>query len=195
MTCGLHEAQHGSDVEAGSVCKPMFCSSMMMPKIIVVAPTTAVPMSTGLAVALKVLPAPSPFSSSSLAFSKVGFEPEILFDFRADVRHGFDAAQFINGLGVVGHRAEAVHGDDDRRHGQEAEGHEAEGENRRGEHELSRHEREQGRVLREHIGREHQRDDHQPHPERAEIAGDEAGQNVQRRAALAGRGGDFAHVP
>ena len=34
-----------------------------MPKTIVVAPTTAVPISTGLAVALKVLPAPSPFSS------------------------------------------------------------------------------------------------------------------------------------
>ena len=41
----------------------MFSSSMMMPNTIVVAPTTAVPMSTGLAVALKVLPAPSPFSS------------------------------------------------------------------------------------------------------------------------------------
>ena len=34
-------------------------SIMMIEKIIVVAPTTAVPMSTGLAVALKVLPAPS----------------------------------------------------------------------------------------------------------------------------------------
>jgi hypothetical protein len=43
---------------------------MMMPNTIVVAPTTAVPMSTGLAVALKVLPAPSPFSSWYLAFSK-----------------------------------------------------------------------------------------------------------------------------
>ena len=32
---------------------------MMIEKIIVVAPTTAVPISTGLAVALKVLPAPS----------------------------------------------------------------------------------------------------------------------------------------
>ncbi len=41
----------------------MRCSSMMMPNTIVVAPTTAVPMSTGLAVALKVLPAPSPFSN------------------------------------------------------------------------------------------------------------------------------------
>jgi len=37
-------------------------STMMMEKISVVTPTTAVPMSTGLAVALKVLPAPS-FSS------------------------------------------------------------------------------------------------------------------------------------
>ena len=68
-----------------------------------------------------------------LGVLEVGFEPEILLDFRADVRHGFDAAQFINGLGVVGDRAETVHGDDDRRHGQEAEGHEAEGEDRRGE--------------------------------------------------------------
>ena len=41
----------------------IFCNNMMMPKTMVVAPTTAVPMSTGLAVALKVLPAPSPFSS------------------------------------------------------------------------------------------------------------------------------------
>ena len=40
---------------------------MMMEKIIVVAPTTAVPMSTGLAVALNVLPAPSFSSSRSLA--------------------------------------------------------------------------------------------------------------------------------
>ena len=37
-------------------------SSMMMLKIMVVAPTTAVPIRTGLAVALKVFPAPS-FSS------------------------------------------------------------------------------------------------------------------------------------
>ena len=45
-------------------------SAMMIEKIIVVAPTTAVPMSTGLAVALKVLPAPS-FSSSSLGDGEV----------------------------------------------------------------------------------------------------------------------------
>ena len=42
-------------------CRPLV-SITMIEKIIVVAPTTAVPISTGLAVALNVLPAPS-FSS------------------------------------------------------------------------------------------------------------------------------------
>ena len=47
---------------------------MMIEKIIVVEPTTAVPMSTGFAVALKVLPAPSFSSSRSLARSKLHVE-------------------------------------------------------------------------------------------------------------------------
>ncbi len=47
----------------------------MIEKIIVVAPTTAVPISTGLAVALKVLPAPSFSSSRCLAFSKLTSKP------------------------------------------------------------------------------------------------------------------------
>ena len=47
----------------------------MIAKIIVVAPTTAVPMSTGFAVALKVLPAPSFSSSSSLATVKFTGKP------------------------------------------------------------------------------------------------------------------------
>ena len=41
-------------------------STMMIEKIIVVAPTTAVPINTGLAVALNVFPAPSFSSSRSL---------------------------------------------------------------------------------------------------------------------------------
>src|SRR5450759_2678657 len=45
-------------------------------KIMVVAPTTAVPMSTGLAVALNVLPAPSFSSSMSLAMSHFGVKPK-----------------------------------------------------------------------------------------------------------------------
>ena len=48
----------------------------MIEKIMVVAPTTAVPMSTGLAVALKVLPAPSFSSRKCLAFSKSASKPK-----------------------------------------------------------------------------------------------------------------------
>ena len=59
---------------------------MMIAKIIVVAPTTAVPMSTGLAVALNVLPAPSFSSRKCLAFSKLDVEAEVLLDLVLDVR-------------------------------------------------------------------------------------------------------------
>jgi hypothetical protein len=52
-----------------------------MEKIIVVAPTTAVPIRTGLAVALKVLPAPSFSSSSSLASSKLTSIPKAFLSF------------------------------------------------------------------------------------------------------------------
>ena len=47
----------------------------MIEKIMVVAPTTAVPISTGLAVALKVLPAPSFSSRFCLATSKSTSKP------------------------------------------------------------------------------------------------------------------------
>lgn len=58
--------------------KPLVSPSvrnMMIEKIMVVAPTTAVPMSTGFAVALNVLPAPSLSSSRSLARSHWGVNP------------------------------------------------------------------------------------------------------------------------
>ncbi len=48
----------------------------MIEKIIVVAPTTAVPISTGLAVALNVLPAPSFSSSIRLAESHWTWKPK-----------------------------------------------------------------------------------------------------------------------
>ena len=47
----------------------------MIEKIIVVAPTTAVPISTGFAVALKVLPAPSFSSRKCLPFSNWTSKP------------------------------------------------------------------------------------------------------------------------
>ena len=54
-------------------------SATMVEKIMVVAPTTAVPISTGLDVALKVLPAPSFSSRLSLALSKSGAKPKSFF--------------------------------------------------------------------------------------------------------------------
>ena len=50
-------------------------SPMMIEKIMVVAPTTAVPISTGFAVALNVLPAPSLSSSRAFARSKWTAKP------------------------------------------------------------------------------------------------------------------------
>ena len=54
---------------------------MIIEKIIVVEPTTAVPISTGLAVALKVLPAPSLASRYLFALVKSGWKPNSLWMF------------------------------------------------------------------------------------------------------------------
>ena len=54
-------------------------SRKMIENTMVVAPTTAVPISTGLAVALKVLPAPSFSSRNALALSKAGSKPKSRF--------------------------------------------------------------------------------------------------------------------
>jgi len=91
-------------------------STMMIEKIIVVAPTTAVPISTGFAVALKVFPAPSFSSSSSFASSKLASTLKSRFQFRLDVGQGFDEAEFINALRVVGDGPVGIDGDGDRSH-------------------------------------------------------------------------------
>ena len=106
----------------------------MIEKIMVVAPTTAVPISTGLAVALKVLPAPSLASSRYLARSKFDIDVEVLLQLRFDVGNGFDQRQLVDGLRVVGDRPVGIDGDGDRAHAQEAEGDQAEGEDGRSQH-------------------------------------------------------------
>jgi hypothetical protein len=120
------------ELRDGSGSRP-FVSTMMIEKIIVVAPTTAVPMSTGLAVALKVLPAPSFSSRKCLAFSKLGSKPKSLLDLLLDARDRLDEAELVDRLGVVGDGAVGVDGDGHRAHAEEAEGHEAEREDRGGE--------------------------------------------------------------
>ena len=103
----------------------------MIEKIIVVAPTTAVPMSTGLAVALNVLPAPSFSSSRSLARSKRTSKPKLALELLLDAGNLLDDRQLEHRLRVVGDRAVRVDRDRDRAHAEEAERDEAEGEHGR----------------------------------------------------------------
>ena len=114
-------------------CSPCV-SATMVEKIMVVAPTTAVPISTGLDVALKVLPAPSFSSRWSLAFSNCGAKPKCFWMSCGDAGQRLDHGELVDRLGVVGDRAVAIHRDGDRSHAEEAEGHQAEGEHGRGQH-------------------------------------------------------------
>ena len=79
----MRPSRNGAWVRPSLVTSVVFCrpsvSIMMIEKIIVVAPTTAVPMSTGLAVALKVLPAPSWASRKCLATFHRGVKPNSAF--------------------------------------------------------------------------------------------------------------------
>ena len=69
MTRPSTKGAYKSDSLSTFALRP-WVSAMIIEKIMVVAPTTAVPISTGLAVALNVLPAPSFDSSMSFARSK-----------------------------------------------------------------------------------------------------------------------------
>ncbi len=130
-----------------------------------------------------------------LGVFKVCVETEVAFDFFLDAFAAFNLAQLKDRLGVVGDRAVAVHGNRHRPHAEEAEGHEAEREDRRGEQEFRRHEREERRILGKEIRGGHQHHDAQPHPEGRVVAGHEARQDVQRRAAVPGAVGHFLDVP
>src|SRR5580700_9580695 len=81
----------------GRYCGKEF-SSMMIPKTIVVDPTTAVPISTGFAVAL--------FQLKLCAF-EIRLKTELALDFCGDVWNRFNLAQFVNRLRIVRNRPEA----------------------------------------------------------------------------------------
>jgi len=121
----------------------MFSSRMMMPNTIVVAPTTAVPMRTGFDVALNVFPAPSPFSSWYLAFSKSGLKPKVFLSSAPILGRDSIWLNSYDRLSVVGDGAEAIHGDGHGAHPEETERDQTEGEDRRGEGELRGHNRHQ----------------------------------------------------
>jgi len=82
----------------------------------VVAPTTAVPISTGFAVALKVLPAPSLASSRYFSTLEVDGQVEVFSDFGFNVGNLLDERKFVDGLSVVGDGAVGIDGDGDRTH-------------------------------------------------------------------------------
>ena len=106
----------------------------MIEKIIVVAPTTAVPMSTGFAVALKVFPAPSFSSSRCLARSKFTSNPKSFLSSCLMFGSDLDDRQLEDRLGVVGDRPVGVDRDRHRTHAEEPERDEAEREDRRRDH-------------------------------------------------------------
>ena len=156
----------------------------------VVAPTTAVPISTGLAVALKVLPAPSFSSSKSFDAVEIHVNVEVLLDLRLDVGHLLDQREFIDGLCVVGHRAVGIDRDGHRPHAEEAEGNQAEGKHRCGNH-GGRHAQ---THLAEEVGNRHQSDHRQPQVIRGKVSGDKTGKDSERCAAFFGRSHHFIHV-
>ena len=125
---------------------------------------------------------------------EVGAEAEVALKLSGDTRLLLDLRKLVDGLGVVGHRAEGVDRDGDGPHAQEAEGDQAEREDRSGEGEFQWHQAGDGRMGRKKVGAEHQAEDAEPGPEGGVVACDEAGENVKRGAALVGRRHDFLHV-
>ena len=167
----------------------------MIEKIIVVAPTTAVPMSTGFAVALNVLPAPSFSSRKCFAFSNSTSKPKSFLISAFDVRDGLDERELVDALRVVGDRAVRVDGDRDRAHAEEAERDETEREDRRRVDAADRHRCWPTPVRRLTMyAAPIRHDDDDAHPEGAEVAGGETGEDVERRAAFPRRRDDLAHV-
>ncbi len=80
-------------------------------------------MSTGLAVALNVLPAESFDFQVMLAAFEIGFKAEVTLDFFLDAGDVLGLGQLEDRLSVVGHRAVAIDGDVDRAHAEESERH------------------------------------------------------------------------
>jgi hypothetical protein len=145
----------------------------MIEKIMVVAPTTAVPISlervTGAIVLFEVVFGPL----------EVRVHTPRAMQFVLDAGNLFDHRQLVDRLRVVGDWTVRVHRDRDRTHPQKAERNQPERKDRWSEH--------------SHVGeaegadavrRRHQSDDADAEPERGEIARHQPRENVQRRPAL-----------
>ncbi len=94
----------------------------MIEKIIVVAPTTAVPMSTGFAVALNVFPAPSFSSSKCFAEVEADIELKVSLEFLFDTIDLLDEGKLEHALSVVSHRPIGIDSDGHGAHPEKSEG-------------------------------------------------------------------------
>ena len=118
--------------------RPQTCvSAMMIEKIIVVAPTTAVPISTGFAVALNVLPAPSFSSRFSLPLSKWA-KSRTFSDIAFDARKLLDRRKLIHRLRIIGDRTIRIDRNCHRPHSQKPKCNQTKREHCRREHKLPR---------------------------------------------------------
>ncbi|OPY10951.1 MAG: hypothetical protein A4E66_01455 [Syntrophus sp. PtaB.Bin001] len=104
---------------------------------------------------------------------------------------GFNQGQFIDGLGVVRYRAEAVDSYGDGPHSQEAESNQTESKDGGSKLKCFRHESENSRGLGDQIRDQHQGKNSQSLPESGEIAGNHSGENIEGRTTLAGSINDF----
>ena len=116
---------------------------------------------------------------------------EVFPDLGLNIGHCFDQRQFIYRLRVVGHRTIRVDRDRHRPHAQESERHQSEREHCRRQH--SRRQRQSHRA--HVVGKGHQGHHGEAEIVAGEIAGDEAGQNSERRSAFLRRDDHFLYVP
>ena len=119
---------------------------------------------------------------------EVGADAVIAFQFLLDAGDLLDGGQLEHRLGVVGDGTVGVDGDRHGPHAQETERDQTEREHRGGDHELAQP------HGRDDEAQPHQSGDRQPDPVAGEVAGHQAGEDVQRRPALVGGDHDLAGV-
>src|SRR5664280_2247346 len=123
-----------------------------------------------------------------LGLLEVRLETEGLLNVGLDARHGFDGGEFVHALGVVGDGAVAIHRDGDRAHAEEPEGNQTEGEDGGRQHQGA------GHHGAHEVADAHEKKHGHTEPVGAEVARHEAGEDVERSAALARAGDDLADV-
>ena len=160
----------------------------MIEKIMVVAPTTAVPIEHRLGRGFEGVAGSVVLLQVVFGDVEVGLESEVFLDLGSHIRDLLDGRQFVDRLGVVGDRAVGVHGDGHGAHAQEAEGDQTKGEHRGREHDVAQ------ALGADDVADPHEDHDREAEVVAAEVTGHETGEDVERRAAFLGGGDDFLDV-